>query len=126
VAPTEVLVSKAFASGNFTGTLDTYGPLRLDAKYTGDYGLLLSGNFDSLTATVYVYGLINPHTGAELQNYAHFSPSGIQRAGMSFAYPGMYFLGDKIGNYLEAFAFYMDSSIGATDIDWTLFLKARP
>jgi hypothetical protein len=118
-------MGKIIATGNLSGTSDQSDPVRLDGKYTGDYGILLSGDFDTSTANVYVFGLINPHTGAD-QNYGYYSPSGTLRGGLSYDEPGMYFLGNKIGNYLEAFAFLVESSFGATDIDWTLFLKARP
>ncbi len=107
------------ATGTLTGASDVSATINLHGFAADRIGLLLTGTFDSGIVTPQVINPVNP--GGTRRNWRNFNPRTSNRTDVQFNVPGLYYW-EVI---LDTFVLEL---LGATsaDIDWTLFLGARP
>jgi hypothetical protein len=110
---------KAFASGTLVDVNDTSSLIKLEDKYTGGLGLLLTGTFGA-TGKI-VLRVTNP--GGADRNLKLWSPADASRTELSFTAPGLYYVNAFINDLTLVLSL---GTVSVTDIDWTLFLKPRP
>ncbi len=113
-------MAKLFASGNLADVTGDASIILGDDKHTGAVGILLTGNFGAA-------GIIALRAGITANPNSHrfwiFNPATGTRIGVSFTTVGLYY----VEAFLGAIGLHLTGGEdGVTDIDYFIFLKARP
>ena len=111
-------MATVFASGTLSGAED-FVDISLEGKYTGAFGLLLSGTFGTGP------GEVQPMLGGykSTRGFILLDPADSSNQVLTFAEAGLFHF-EGFGSHIRL---YMSSGeAGVTAIDYKLFLKPRP